>query len=72
MNKSIKVEQHGGAGMAWLIGWLFSIGYLKLGFFKGLFALIVWPYFIGAHLEEAGDLRASAPAELEQDESGRD
>jgi hypothetical protein len=29
------------------MGWLFTIGFLKLSFFKGLLALIVWPYYIG-------------------------
>ena len=65
MNKPIKIEQHSGLGMAWFIGWLFSIGFLKLGFFKGLLAFFVWPYFLGVHLEAApaGPL---APAALEQ------
>lgn len=49
MGKPIKVEQHGGLGVLWFIGWLFTIGFLKLGFWKGVLALIVWPYFLGAH-----------------------
>ncbi|MEO1252384.1 MAG: hypothetical protein AAFW81_08570 [Pseudomonadota bacterium] len=48
MNKAIKIEQHGGLGVLWFIGWLFSIGFLKLGFFKGLLALLIWPYYLGA------------------------
>ena len=60
MNKAIKIEQHSGLGMIWFIGWLFSVGFLNMGFFKGLFALFVWPYFLGAHFE---DIAASpAPA----------
>ena len=43
----IRIEQHGGWGMLWLAGWLFSIGFLNLGFWKGFLALLVWPYFIG-------------------------
>lgn len=35
------------AGMLWFVGWLFTIGYLHLHFWKGLLALIVWPYFLG-------------------------
>ena len=51
MNKQrIKVEQHGGAGMIWIMGWLFTIGYLELGFWRGLLALVVWPYFLGADI----------------------
>lgn len=43
----IKIEQHSGTGMLWLAGWLFTIGYLHLSFWKGVLALIVWPYYIG-------------------------
>ncbi|HEX7078858.1 MAG TPA: hypothetical protein VF363_10570 [Candidatus Eisenbacteria bacterium] len=31
----------------WIIGWLFSIGFLKLTFWKGVLALIIWPYYFG-------------------------
>lgn len=59
MNKPIKIEQHSGLGLAWFIGWLFSIGFLKMGFFKGLLALFVWPYFLGAHFEAAAPTPAA-------------
>ena len=26
---------------------LFTIGYLKLAFWKGVLALVVWPYYLG-------------------------
>ncbi len=35
--------------MAWFGGWLFSIGFLHLGFWKGVLALPLWPYFLGVH-----------------------
>jgi hypothetical protein len=35
-------------GPLWFIGWLFTIGYLKLAFWKGVLALVVWPYYLGA------------------------
>lgn len=35
------------AGPLWMIGWLFTIGFLKLTFWKGVLALIVWPYYLG-------------------------
>jgi hypothetical protein len=44
---------HGGPmiGPIWAIGWLFSIGYLQMPFFwKGVLALIIWPYYLGAAL----------------------
>ena len=34
-------------GPLWFIGWLFTIGYLKLAFWKGVLALVVWPYYLG-------------------------
>ena len=35
-------------GPVWFIGWLFTIGYLHLSFWKGVLALVVWPYYLGA------------------------
>ena len=46
----IKIEQHGGLGLIWCAGWLFTIGFLKLGFWKSLLGLLVWPYFLGAQM----------------------
>lgn len=34
-------------GSLWFIGWLFTIGFLQLAFWKGALALIVWPYYLG-------------------------
>jgi hypothetical protein len=31
----------------WFVGWLFTIGFLRLSFWRGVLAVIVWPYFIG-------------------------
>jgi hypothetical protein len=47
---------HRGSGMVlgpiWFIGWLFTIGYLHMPFFwKGVLALIVWPYYLGSALK---------------------
>ena len=37
-------------GPLWCMGWLFTLGFLKLPFFwKGLLALIVWPYYLGRY-----------------------
>ncbi len=37
------------AGPLWFIGWLFTLGFLKLPFlWKGVLALILWPYYLGA------------------------
>ncbi len=37
-------------GMVWFIGWLFTIGYADLSFFKGLLGLLVWPFYLGGEL----------------------
>jgi hypothetical protein len=31
-------------------GWLFTIGFAKLGFGAGAWAIIVWPYYLGAEI----------------------
>lgn len=52
MAEEVKVKKSyvsgGGFGPVWFIGWLFTIGYLHLTFWKGVLALVVWPYYLGA------------------------
>ncbi len=38
------------AAPLWTMGWLFTIGWLQLAFWKGLLALLIWPYYIGEAL----------------------
>jgi hypothetical protein len=45
--EKIKVENHSFTAFSWFAGWLFSIGFLNLPFWKGLLALVLWPYYIG-------------------------
>lgn len=47
----VLIEQHGGMGIIWIIGWLFTIGYLHLGFWQGALAIIIWPYHIGVAVQ---------------------
>ncbi len=35
-------------GPIWFLCWLFTIGFLKLSFWKGVFALVIWAYYLGA------------------------
>jgi len=35
------------AGAFWTAGWMFTIAFAKLIWWKALLALIVWPYFVG-------------------------
>ena len=43
----IKIENHGGIGILWLVGWLFTTGYLGLGFWRAVLAFVIWPYELG-------------------------
>lgn len=47
--EKIKIEQHSVLGGLWCAGWLFTIGFLHLNFWKGLLAIILWAYYLGAH-----------------------
>jgi hypothetical protein len=47
MADKVRIEQHSGGGLLWAAGWLFTIGVLQLSFWKGVLALIVWPYYLG-------------------------
>jgi hypothetical protein len=35
------------AGMLWLGGWLFTVGFAKLVWWKAILGLVIWPYFLG-------------------------
>jgi len=45
--EKIKIENHSFSAFSWFAGWLFTIGFLHLAFWKGLVAIVLWPYFIG-------------------------
>jgi len=34
-------------GPVWAMGWLFTIGFLGLSFWKAVFAIVIWPYYLG-------------------------
>jgi hypothetical protein len=34
-------------GILWFSGWMFTIGFAKLAWWKALLALVVWPYILG-------------------------
>lgn len=48
MNQQNYYEQHSSVGGIWIIGWLFTIGYLELSFWQGVIAIILWPYELGS------------------------
>ena len=43
----IKIVQHGAVGCVWFAAWLFTIGFLHLTFWKGVLAIVLWPYYLG-------------------------
>jgi hypothetical protein len=45
--EKIKIENHTFSGGLWIAAWLFTIGFLKLTFWQGVFALVLWPYYLG-------------------------
>lgn len=52
MNADVKtsfrsMDCGGLVGPIWFAGWLFTIGFAGLSFWKGVLALIAWPYFLG-------------------------
>ncbi len=46
----IRIEQQSFAGGVWFLGWLFTLGLLHLSFWKGVLAILVWPYYLGVAL----------------------
>jgi hypothetical protein len=36
-------------GGLWCAAWLFTIGFLHLSFWKGVLAIVLWPYYLGVH-----------------------
>jgi len=47
--EKIKIENHMFTGGFWAAAWLFTVGYLQLSFWQGVLAVVLWPYYLGAH-----------------------
>jgi hypothetical protein len=43
----VQIVQHSVGGLLWFAAWLFTIGFLHLTFWKGVLALLLWPYYLG-------------------------
>ena len=65
--ETVRIEQHGVAGMLWVAAWLFTIGFLHLTFWRGVLALLVWPVDLSRRALRAG---AAALAALRRRLSG--
>jgi hypothetical protein len=48
----IRIEQHGLAGVLWIWAWLFTVGFLHLAFWRAVFGLVLWPYYLGLALSQ--------------------
>lgn len=49
-----KLEVAGVMGPLWILGWLFTVGYVQLALPKALWAVVVWPYYLGQALAKTG------------------
>ncbi len=38
-------------GAFWFAGWLFTIGFVNLTWWKVILGIVVWPYYLGAWLK---------------------
>ena len=38
------------AGVVWFGGWLFTIGFAHLVWWKAILGLVVWPYFLAVYI----------------------
>jgi len=52
MNYAIITSHDNSLSTLWLMGWIFTIGFLKLTFWKGVLAFIIWPYYLGVHFRK--------------------
>jgi len=50
--QKIKIEQHTLTGGVWMAAWMFTLGFLKLSFWQGVIAIVIWPYYIGSFLRD--------------------
>jgi hypothetical protein len=47
--QKIKGQAQPCLGMVWIGGWLFTVGFLHLAFWRGVLAIVLWPYYLGVH-----------------------
>lgn len=52
--QKIRIQQHTFMGTVWIGAWLFTIGFLQLTFWRGVLAIVLWPYYLGVHFSPPG------------------
>lgn len=45
--KNVHVNTGSMVGVIWSIGWMFTLAFAKLIWWKALLALVIWPYYLG-------------------------
>jgi hypothetical protein len=45
--KNIQLNPGPIVGPIWCIGWLFTVAFAKLIWWKAVLAIVIWPYFLG-------------------------
>ena len=50
MDKRMRGAPAAGAGVIWFIGWLVTIGFAQLVWWKIILGIVVWPLFLGQFL----------------------
>ncbi|MCK6462387.1 MAG: hypothetical protein L6Q29_01015 [Candidatus Pacebacteria bacterium] len=50
--EKIRIINNGFSTGFWFAAWLFTIGYLNLSFPKLIYAIILWPYYLGLHFSQ--------------------
>ena len=46
-NMKIRIEQHTFMGTVRVVAWMFAIGFVHLDFWRGVLAVLLWPYYLG-------------------------
>ena len=46
-SKNTQVNAGTVVGPIWFIGWLFTVAFAKLIWWKAVLAIVIWPYFLG-------------------------
>lgn len=47
--QKIRVQSPPCFGLVWFGVGLFTIGFLHFSFWKGMLAILLWPYYLGVH-----------------------
>lgn len=47
--QKIRIEQNPFLGFGWFAAWLFTLGFLHLNFWSAVFAIVLWPYYLGVY-----------------------